>query len=312
MIKKSRRATSRTRTRVRARSRLSRTARPSRTRTSLLTTRSRVAPRAPAARRARVSRGRDAASSRVRRRGRATVVARGATRESSLSPLVASSRAVRPSVRLARASARRVDESRSAHRVVRTLDGVAPRARVESSTRVDRVERARDRVGRSVGPSSYIHSHIHLSSPYGTASACARSNAPRRRAPTTIDSIASPSIPIDRRLHRASIARAPDPVWGAGTRTGTHHRVIGHPSPRHPPPRVTPSVLAVDQSRDRNERFSLDPPFGRAVGRTHRVSSPDRRGRENHPSKTNRDVVSRALAHRAPDGSTCVYSMYRV
>ena len=222
----------------------------------------------------------------------------------------------RPSVRrLARASARRVDESRSAHRVVRTLDGVAPRARVESSTRVDRVERARDRVGRSVGPSSYIHSHIHLSSPYGTASACARSNAPRRRAPTTIDSIASPSIPIDRRLHRASIARAPDPVWGAGTRTGTHHRVIGHPSPRHPP-RVTPSVLAVDQSRDRNERFSLDPPFGRAVGRTHRVSSPDRRGRENHPSKTNRDVVSRAPARdrtdRAPDGSTCVYSMYRV
>lgn len=127
------------------------------------TTRSRVAPRAPAARRARVSRGRDAASSRVRRRGRATVVARGATHESSLSlssPLVASSRSVRPSVRrLARASARRVDESRSAHRVVRTLDGVAPRARVESSSRVDRVERARDRVGRSVGRS--IH-HIRL------------------------------------------------------------------------------------------------------------------------------------------------------
>ena len=170
--------------------------------------------------------------------------------------------------------------------------------------------RATGSVGRSVRLHIFIHTFISLLRTARRPRARARTPrvAARRRRLTR-------SHPHPSRSTDASIAppslEPPTPSGGRGLEPARiiessviHHRVT--------PPRVTPSVLAVDQSRDRNERFSLDPPFGRAVGRTHRVSSPDRRGRENHPSKTNRDVVSRALAHRAPDGSTCVYSMYRV
>ena len=280
--KNSRRATSRTRTRVRAR----RSRAPSRLSLSLFP-RATLASRAEAARRARVSRGRDAASSRSRDDavGRPTTRAREARSRGGRRPSMDDFERAR---RDARAFARRVDGSRSSHRVVRTLDGVAPRAR-------GRVVVASTESNARASPSSV--SSLTTGCP-PSANQSNRSRDPERRRARSTPRVAARSRCVRvrvRPIHRLdSTRRAPPTPARPSERNSNRHPHRRRASLRRPnraPPPVTHATPRPTE-RDRSIDRSIDArPSTRDSPSNRTFSLHTRRGGENNPPKNRRDAT---------------------
>ena len=254
--KNSRRATSRTRTRVRAR----RSRAPSRRSLSFflsLPSRHPRVSRRSGPTRARLARARRGVVAFARRRGRATddASARGAVARWTASIHRCDDSSERGETLCA--FARRVDGSRSSHRVVRTLDGVAPRAR-----------------GRVVVASTESNAHSVSSSVSSLTTGCPpsanqsinHSRVPERRRARSTPRVAARSRCVRVRVRVPSIdstrldaRHRHRRVRPSGTRTDTptaaarpsvdrteHH----HPSPT---PRLD-RPNAIDRSIDRSTR----------------------------------------------------------
>ena len=205
-----------------------------------------LASRAEAARRARVSRGRDAASSRSRDDavGRPTTRAREARSRGGRRPSMDDFERAR---RDARAFARRVDGSRSSHRVVRTLDGVAPRAR-------GRVVVASTESNARASPSSV--SSLTTGCP-PSANQSNRSRDPERRRARSTPRVAARSRCVRvrvRPIHRLDSTRTRDrPPARPSERNSNRHPDRRRASVRPPstPPLDRPNARSIDRSIDR-------------------------------------------------------------
>ena len=210
-----------------------------------------LASRAEAARRARVSRGRDAASSRSRDDavGRPTTRAREARSRGGRRPSMDDFERAR---RDARAFARRVDGSRSSHRVVRTLDGVAPRAR-------GRVVVASTESNARASPSSV--SSLTTGCP-PSANQSNRSRDPERRRARSTPRVAARSRCVRvrvRPIHRLDSTRRATPTPARPSERNSnrhpHRRRASLRRPNRAPPPVThatPRPTERDRSIDRS------------------------------------------------------------
>ena len=243
-----------------------------------------LASRAEAARRARVSRGRDAASSRSRDDavGRPTTRAREARSRGGRRPSMDDFERAR---RDARAFARRVDGSRSSHRVVRTLDGVAPRAR-------GRVVVASTESNARASPSSV--SSLTTGCP-PSANQSNRSRDPERRRARSTPRVAARSRCVRvRPIHRLDSTRTRDrPPARPSERNSNRHPDRRRASVRPPSTTTRPTERAIDRSIDRSidaHPSCRDSPSNRTVF-SHTRSHSFRRGGENNPPKNRRDAA---------------------
>ena len=239
-----------------------------------------LASRAEAARRARVSRGRDAASSRSRDDavGRPTTRAREARSRGGRRPSMDDFERAR---RDARAFARRVDGSRSSHRVVRTLDGVAPRAR-------GRVVVASTESNARASPSSV--SSLTTGCP-PSANQSNRSRDPERRRARSTPRVAARSRCVRvRPIHRLDSTRTRDrPPARPSERNSNRHPDRRRASVRPPSTTTRPTERAIDRSIDAHPSCR-DSPSNRTVF-SHTRSHSFRRGGENNPPKNRRDAA---------------------
>ena len=282
--KNSRRATSRTRTRVRAR----RSRAPSRRSLSFflsLPSRHPRVSRRGGPTRARLARARRGVVAFARRRGRATddASARGAVARWTAS----SHRCFERARRDARAFARRVDGSRSSHRVVRTLDGVAPRAR-------GRVVVASTESNARASPSSV--SSLTTGCP-PSANQSNRSRDPERRRARSTPRVAARSRCVRvrvRPIHRLDSTRTRDrPPARPSERNSNRHPDRRRASVRPPSTTTRPTERAIDRSIDRSidaHPSCRDSPSNRTVF-SHTRSHSFRRGGENNPPKNRRDAA---------------------
>jgi len=226
--KNSRRATSRTRTRVRAR----RSRAPSRRSLSFflsLPSRHPRVSRRGGPTRARLARARRGVVAFARRRGRATddASARGAVARWTASIHRCDDSSERGETLCA--FARRVDGSRSSHRVVRTLDGVAPRAR-------GRVVVVASTESNAHSVSSSVSS-LTTGCPPSANQSINHSRVPERRRARSTPRVAARSRCVRvrvRPIHRLDSTRR-------ATDTGASVRAELEQTPP-PPPRVPPST----------------------------------------------------------------------
>ena len=240
--------------------------------------------------RARLARARRGVVAFARRRGRATddASARGAVARWTASIRRCDDSSERGETLCA--FARRVDGSRSSHRVVRTLDGVAPRAR-----------------GRVVVASTESNAHSVSSSVSSLTTGCPpsanqsnRSRDPERRRARSTPRVAARSRCVRvRPIHRLDSTRRATPTPARPSERNSnrhpHRRRASLRRPNRAPPPVThatPRPNERDRSIDR--RASLDSRL--AVESD--VFSPHalpclraRRGGENNPPKNRRDAT---------------------
>ena len=282
--KNSRRATSRTRTRVRAR----RSRAPSRRSLSFflsLPSRHPRVSRRGGPTRARLARARRGVVAFARRRGRATddASARGAVARWTASIRRCDDSSERGETLCA--FARRVDGSRSSHRVVRTLDGVAPRAR-----------------GRVVVASTESNAHSVSSSVSSLTTGCPpsanqsinHSRVPERRRARSTPRVAARSRCVRvrvRPIHRLDSTRRATPTPARPSERNSnrhpHRRRASLRRPNRAPPPVThatPRPTERDRSIDARPS-TRDSPSNRTF------SLHTRRGGENNPPKNRRDAT---------------------
>ena len=288
--KNSRRATSRTRTRVRAR----RSRAPSRRSLSFflsLPSRHPRVSRRSGPTRARLARARRGVVAFARRRGRATddASARGAVARWTASIHRCDDSSERGETLCA--FARRVDGSRSSHRVVRTLDGVAPRARgrvVVASTESNAHSVSSSVSSLTTGCPPSANQSINQSlSRSGTASR--EVDAPRRRA------FAMRSRSRSRPIHRLDSTRRATPTPARPSERNSnrhpHRRRASLRRPNRAPPPVTHATPRPTE-RDRSIDRSIDArPSTRDSPSNRTFSLHTRRGGENNPPKNRRDAT---------------------
>ena len=233
--------------------------------------------------RARLARARRGVVAFARRRGRATddASARGAVARWTAS----SHRCFERARRDARAFARRVDGSRSSHRVVRTLDGVAPRAR-------GRVVVASTESNARASPSSV--SSLTTGCP-PSANQSNRSRDPERRRARSTPRVAARSRCVRvRPIHRLDSTRTRDrPPARPSERNSNRHPDRRRASVRPPSTTTRPTERAIDRSIDRSidaHPSCRDSPSNRTVF-SHTRSHSFRRGGENNPPKNRRDAA---------------------
>ena len=286
--KNSRRATSRTRTRVRAR----RSRAPSRRSLSFflsLPSRHPRVSRRSGPTRARLARARRGVVAFARRRGRATddASARGAVARWTASIHRCDDSSERGETLCA--FARRVDGSRSSHRVVRTLDGVAPRAR-----------------GRVVVASTESNAHSVSSSVSSLTTGCPpsanqsinHSRVPERRRARSTPRVAARSRCVRvrvRPIHRLDSTRRATPTPARPSERNSnrhpHRRRASLRRPNRAPPPVTHATPRPNE-RDRSIDRSIDArPSTRDSPSNRTFSLHTRRGGENNPPKNRRDAT---------------------
>ena len=285
--KNSRRATSRTRTRVRAR----RSRAPSRRSLSLSfpSRHPRVARRSGPTR-ARLARARRGVVAFARRRGRATddASARGAVARWTASIHRCDDSSERGETLCA--FARRVDGSRSSHRVVRTLDGVAPRAR-------GRVVVVASTESNAHSVSSSVSS-LTTGCPPSANQSINHSRVPERRRARSTPRVAARSRCVRvrvRPIHRLDSTRRATPTPARPSERNSnrhpHRRRASLRRPNRAPPPVTHATPRPNE-RDRSIDRSIDARPSTRDSPSNRTFSPHtRRGGENNPPKNRRDAT---------------------
>ena len=251
---------------------------------------SRLAPRRPDARASR-ARARRGVVAFARRRGRATddASAREARSRGGRRPSVDAMASERGETLCA--FARRVARSRSSHRVVRTLDCVAPRARgrVVVARRPSRTRTASRHPSRP-SPPAVRRPRINQS--------INRSRVPERRRARSTPRVAARSRCVRvrvRPIHRLDSTRRATPTPARPSERNSnrhpHRRRASLRRPNRAPPPVTHATPRPTE-RDRSIDRSIDArPSTRDSPSNRTFSLHTRRGGENNPPKNRRDAT---------------------